>query len=186
MHFKVLSLSHYFAVGSPPPPGLVFLFLYWTSKDRRIMLINSTKTSWKTESEDTGVNKHECVFERVRGSVWIFAYTCTVKWVCICLCLLEYVSLLYVHAFVLPRDPSTSFFHTFSFKVFWFCHLTFPTAQVPVGHQSKLGRLKPGDISCKNNMPLVILLTQKVVRHLTKHNLKKASLSWSQWHFDAR
>lgn len=78
MHFNVLSHSHYFAVVSPshssaPHPPLAcffFSFLHWTSKDRRIMLINSTKTSWNTESEDTVVSKHACVWENCMWALW--------------------------------------------------------------------------------------------------------------------
>lgn len=59
--------------------GSVFIFfsphfLYWTSKDRMIMLIHSTKTSCKTDSEDTGVKEvwpslTECTFTRC-ANMW--------------------------------------------------------------------------------------------------------------------
>ncbi len=82
-----------------------------------------------------------------------------------------------VYAFLIcpPRTwfciPS-EFKHIFSVLPWslWCCHLTFPTAEVPVGDQdSKLDRLKLRDLSCKNDIPLVaISLTLKAVCHLTK------------------
>lgn len=92
-----LFLSHSLIPSSPPP-----LFLYWTSKDRRIMLINSTKTSWKTESEDTGVSTRAFVFEKVcvrvcmSNSVWACSATCTSKSGCFfsflhCFCILQWL-----------------------------------------------------------------------------------------------
>lgn len=56
------------------------------------------------------MNKHECVFERVRGTVLKYVSTLVqLSESMFFLCLFEYVSQLYLHAFVLPRDPSTSF-----------------------------------------------------------------------------
>lgn len=71
MHFNVQPFSHFSLSLSFPHPPNPPIFLYWTSKDRRIMLINSTKTSWKTESEDTGVSKHAFVFEKVCAGVYV-------------------------------------------------------------------------------------------------------------------
>lgn len=101
MHFNVQPLSHFslsLSFPHPPPP----LFLYWTSKDRRIMLINSTKTSWKTESEDTGVSTRAFVFEKVcvrvcmSNSVWACSATCASKSGCFfsflhCFCILQWL-----------------------------------------------------------------------------------------------
>lgn len=91
MHFNALSLLHYFAVVCllhccPAPPfatlwlSFFFSFLYWTRKDRRIMVINSTKTSWKTDWGHRSDEVCVCVWqkERERVHVWC-SYTSASK-----------------------------------------------------------------------------------------------------------
>lgn len=149
MHFNVLPFfPNFFVVmhlsnsctPCPPPSGLVFSFFYWTSKDRRIMMINLTKTSWKRSqrtqqlrSVQISVSERQTLCE----PVWLLVCMNDFLWIALvsaslCTCFMHY-----------PRNHSPPLW------ILCCYHLSFPTTGIPVREQdSKLDRLKLGDLSC--------------------------------------